>query len=156
MQLTPAELHAQAPLGSLVTYSDGTKEPPARHKNKLNQWKSRNGSDLLTEINPGNPAKEYDKPSFTLTTDHGWLVINQHTSLKDDGVRYEFTPPEPGSILACSERGGKLALKHKWRDEQDMRLWERSKGYDVTKQQWKLFIIAENGERQDYTIPVMA
>ncbi|WP_287187853.1 hypothetical protein, partial [Mesorhizobium sp.] len=35
------------PLGSLVTYRDGTPRPPERHRNKLAAWENRNSGGRL-------------------------------------------------------------------------------------------------------------
>lgn len=41
--MSAQSIYDTAPLESLIRYSDGTKEPPARHTRKLADWKRRNG-----------------------------------------------------------------------------------------------------------------
>lgn len=40
-------VYENAPLGSLIRYSDGTPRPPARFKKKLAAWENRNGAGRL-------------------------------------------------------------------------------------------------------------
>jgi hypothetical protein len=42
--LSAREIYDIAPLGSLIRFSDGTPEPPARHRRKRTAWLSNNVS----------------------------------------------------------------------------------------------------------------
>ena len=63
MPLSAQQLYDAAPLGALVRFSDGTVEPPQRHRRKHAAWRSSNGTGRLVRKAPqknGLPA------SFTL------------------------------------------------------------------------------------------
>jgi hypothetical protein len=63
------ELFELEPLGDLVRFSDGTPAPPARFKNKLAAWKSRNGEGHFSEKRGG------DMPYFTLSRHYETHVV---------------------------------------------------------------------------------
>lgn len=56
-----------APLGSIVSWSDGTPRPPERHSKKLAVWKTRNSSGRLIRKEDSRTLGTYTAPaSFTL------------------------------------------------------------------------------------------
>lgn len=57
--ITTAELIATAPLGALISFSDGQPMPPTRFTRKLSAWKHSNGEGTLVEVCP-------DHNTFTL------------------------------------------------------------------------------------------
>ncbi len=60
-------VHDNAPLGSLVRYSDGTPKPPARFTKKLAAWQNRNGVGRLVKKDPRRDRPTYTSPaSITL------------------------------------------------------------------------------------------
>ena len=62
-----ASLIFDAPLGSLVAYSDNQPKPPARFTKKLAAWKSRNGVGRLIRKEPARERPTYTSPpSLTL------------------------------------------------------------------------------------------
>jgi hypothetical protein len=61
--LSAQQIYDTAPLGSLISFSDGTPEPPARHRRKHAAWESSNGTGRLTRKVPANRASA---ASFTL------------------------------------------------------------------------------------------
>ena len=50
--LSAREIYDIAPLGALIRFSDGTPEPPARHRRKRTAWLSNNGAGRLVRKNP--------------------------------------------------------------------------------------------------------
>ena len=61
--LAAHQVYDTAPLGSLIRFSDGTPEPPARHRRKHAAWSSLNGTGRLVRKAPANHVSV---PSFTL------------------------------------------------------------------------------------------
>jgi hypothetical protein len=61
--LSAREIYDIAPLGSLIRFSDGAPEPPARHRRKRTAWLSNNGAARLVRK---NPADHLSGPSFAL------------------------------------------------------------------------------------------
>ena len=60
-------IYENAPLGSLIRYSDGTPRPPARFKKKLAAWENRNGAGRLVRKEPARDRPNGTSPaSFTL------------------------------------------------------------------------------------------
>ncbi|MFJ1311773.1 hypothetical protein [Agrobacterium sp. P15N1-A] len=55
------------PLGSIISWSDGTPRPPERHSKKLAVWKTRNSSGRLIRKEDSRTLGSYTAPaSFTL------------------------------------------------------------------------------------------
>ena len=53
------DIFAKARLGDIVSYSDGTPQPPARHKKKLAHWKHNNRSGRLIRKEPWSESGLY-------------------------------------------------------------------------------------------------
>lgn len=158
MSLTAKELHALAPFGAYVTFSDGTPRPPDRFKNKLRDWKSRNAAGYFMRADPGDPSKSYARPTFTLQTlNDPVLVVNSIRGLDDDGIRYDVKPPATGTILAYSdsaaELGHPLEIRHIWRDLNAARHWEQTCHYDLLKCGYRYLVVKDGGTLADYTPP---
>jgi hypothetical protein len=99
--MTAQEIYDTAPIGSVIRYADGADKPPARYRQKLRAWESRNGLAKLTEKHPGAPGRA--PAHFVLTVDHGWLVTNTLYRL-DSRLRFDIVskppvhnPPEPAA-----------------------------------------------------------
>lgn len=60
------------PLGSIVTYSDGSPRPPERHRKKLAAWQNRNSGGRLirkqAEARVGNTTSLPPSPCTRATT----------------------------------------------------------------------------------------
>jgi len=52
--LSAREIYDIAPLGSLIRFSDGAPEPPARHRRKRTAWLSNNGAARLVRKTPAD------------------------------------------------------------------------------------------------------
>jgi hypothetical protein len=61
--LSAREIYDIAPLGSRIQFSDGTPEPPARHRRKRTVWLSNNGTARLVRK---KPADHLSDPSLAL------------------------------------------------------------------------------------------
>jgi hypothetical protein len=60
------DVYDNAPLGSLVRYSDGTPKPPARFIKKLAAWQNRNGVARLVRKEPQRRQTYTSPASITL------------------------------------------------------------------------------------------
>lgn len=56
-------IYENAPLGSLIRYSDGTPKPPARFTRKLKAWEQRNGVGRLVRKEPPRERPTYSSPA---------------------------------------------------------------------------------------------
>jgi hypothetical protein len=123
MGITATELHALAPLGASVTYSDGTKRPPERFKNKSRTWEGSNGSGYFTAANPDDA-----RPRFTIMKEYGNTRLGPSLTVKcvfglDCKLTFEVTPPTPGTILAYREFEGRVEVSHVWPTLADAHAW---------------------------------
>ena len=65
--MSAQDVYDNAPLGSLIRYSDGTPKPPARFNKKLAAWQNRNGVARLVRKEPQRDRPTYTSPaSITL------------------------------------------------------------------------------------------
>jgi hypothetical protein len=63
-------VYDNAPLGSLIRYSDGTPKPPARFNKKLAAWQTRNGVARLVRKEPQRERKTCASPA-SITLEEG-------------------------------------------------------------------------------------
>ena len=62
------EIYDIAPLGALIRFSDGTPEPPARHRRKRTAWLSNNGAARLVRKTPADPSPALPSPFISATS----------------------------------------------------------------------------------------
>lgn len=96
--LTAQQLHAMAPFGAVVSFSDGTPPPPARHVKKVRDWERRNGRGLFVEAQDGRDGRG---GTFTLKEgEYGdaarapVLVVNRIFGA-DSPLAFEIVTPPP-------------------------------------------------------------
>jgi hypothetical protein len=124
--LTATDLAAQAPLGSLVRYTDFAAEPPARFKNKHAVWKSRNNSGRLISVTPPDAGRT---GSLTLHEGdygaHGVVVVSfRKTFTLDTQLRFAvIAPPAPGSFAVLTRYRNTIELQHLAATEADALAW---------------------------------
>jgi len=151
------ELHALAPLGALVKFSDGTSRPPDRFNKKLRAWQHHNGQGYFIKADPGDPTKSYARPYFTLQTENGSvLVVNQVFEL-DSNKTFEVTPPTPGTIIAGHTYRDVFEVRHVWpgglREAQD---WARAERYVLGKCGQEYLVVHSDGSLAKWTAPEVA
>src|SRR5690242_7871774 len=117
------ELHALAPLGAYVRFSDGTAQPNARFNRKLRKWKSSNNAGHFVKAHIGDPNKEYDRDHFTIQTENGEVVVVNRIFDVDSTLDFEIQAPRlPGMILAYSDYDrDELEIRHVWLNEAEAR-----------------------------------
>lgn len=123
-----------APIGSIVAWSDGTPQPPARFRKKLAAWQSSNSKGRLIRKQGGRGVCT-DSPSacFTLhEVDYGAggvVAIRVHRTFSLESKLY-FTvvePPAVGSVRVLDRAGGELVYLAT--NEADAKEWLTRHGY---------------------------
>lgn len=134
-----------APLGALITFSDGIKRPPAAHVKKVRAWEDRNGTGYFVQADPSDGQHDWSRDRFTLrthTSDH--FVINRSFAA-ETVMNYEVTPPVSGTILAYSDYSERREIAHIWANEREARDWFQRNRYQPHKYGRKHLIVNETG-----------
>jgi hypothetical protein len=112
-------VYDNAPLGSLIRYSDGAPKPPARFNKKLAAWQSRNGVARLVKKEPHRDRPTYTSPArITLHEDDfasGGVVLMKilRTHSVDSDLRFEIIErPAIGAVRILQEHAGAAELLH--------------------------------------------
>lgn len=108
-----------APIGSIVAWSDGTPRPPERHRKKLSAWQSNNSQGRLIQKQGARGVGNVTlSASFTLhEADFGTggvIAIRVHRSFSLES-RLQFTildRPAIGSVRVFSHAGPGAELVH--------------------------------------------
>lgn len=129
-------IHDLAPLGAIVTYSDGRPRPPERHRKKLATWKSRNSGGRLirkqAEARIGNTTLP---ASITLHKgdygSQGTIVLRVHQtfSVNSDLKFAVKEQPAIGSIVILDRDGDDAELVHVAVDRAAAEEWLTRHGY---------------------------
>jgi hypothetical protein len=139
-------LFALAPLGALVSFSDGTPRPPDRFNKKLSAWKSRNAKGIFVKADPADPKWDWSKDSITIrTSESDYLVVNMTFSTTDDKDYTIEAMPKPWTILAYSDFDGRREIAHIWENERHARDWFQRNRYEPHKYGRKHLIVNETG-----------
>ena len=112
-------VYDNAPLGSLIRYSDGTQRPPARFTKKLAAWKNRNGAGRLIRKGPPRDRPNWASPaSITLHEGDfgsgGVVVLTiRRTYSVDSDLRFEIVErPAVGRVRILQAYGDNAELLH--------------------------------------------
>lgn len=109
----------EAPLGSIIRYSDGSPKPPARFTRRLKLWERNNGLGRLIRKSPGRDVGNYPLPaSITLHQGDlgcgGVVFIVTHCSFSVD-TRLQFETiefPTAGMVRVLGQGGTGTELLH--------------------------------------------
>ena len=112
-------IHDHAPLGAIISYSDGTPRPPERHRRKLQAWERRNNKGRLVKKRDGTSVGVTRiSASFTLHegdfSSNAVIVLRVFKSFSVDSD-LTFTvveAPAAGSVLVFSRPGDAGELVH--------------------------------------------
>ena len=125
-----------APIGAIITYSDGTPRPPVRHRRKLADWKNRNGAGRLICKRAAVERGAHSIPaSFTLHEgdygSNGTIVLRVHKTFDVNSPRAFAVRehPEPGSVLVMSRPDELGELIHLAANRSDAEDWLNRHGY---------------------------
>jgi len=125
-----------APIGSFIAWSDGTPQPPERHRRKLSAWQSNNSSGRLIRKQDERAAGNIILPAnFTLhEADHGAggvIAIRVHRSFSLE-TSLTFTIVERPAIGSCrvfDRAGDNAELVHLAANRQVAEEWLSRHGY---------------------------
>ncbi|KIZ36381.1 MULTISPECIES: hypothetical protein [Rhodopseudomonas] len=137
-----------APIGSLIAWSDGTPQPPARFNKKLAAWRTSNSRGRLIRKQGARGVGNLSLSAcFTLhEADYGGggvIAIRVHRTFSL-GSRLQFTiaeRPAIGSVRVFDRAGDDAELVYLATNEADAREWLTRHGYpravlqDVTADQ---------------------
>lgn len=117
--MSAQSIYANAPLGSLVRYTDGQPMPPERHRKKLAAWKSNNSSGRLVRKTHAAERPTYSHPAgFTLHQGNfgseGVIVLVVHKSFSvTSTLTFEIVEePVAGSVRVLTSFQGEDELRH--------------------------------------------
>lgn len=129
-------IHDIVPIGSLVAWSDGTPQPPERHRKKLSAWKSRNSHGRLVRKNAGNTTGDRTYPaSFTLHENdfasNGTIVMRVFRTfdLNSDLTFTVIERPPAGSVRIFSGPGDRADLVYFAENRDAAAIWLTKHGY---------------------------
>lgn len=117
--MSALSIFEDAPIGSIVAWSDNTPRPPERHRKKLSAWQNNNSKGRLIarqgERNSGNVALA---AYFTLHEADfgagGVIAIRVHRTFSiDSALRFTIEErPTPGSVRVFDRPGENAELVH--------------------------------------------
>ncbi len=123
-------IYDNAPLGSLIRYSDGMPKPPASFTKKLAAWERHNGVGRLVKKEPQRERPTYTSPaSITLhegnfASDGVILVTVMRTHPLDSDLRFEIVErPAIGMVLVLQDFGCNPELLHLAENREAAELW---------------------------------
>lgn len=123
-------IYDNAPLGSLIRYSDGTPRPPDRFNKKLAAWKNRNSVGRLVRKEPSRERPTYSSPaSFTLHEgDFGQggviLITVRRTYSVDSDLTFAVTErPKVGMVRILQSIGDASELLYLAENREAAELW---------------------------------
>ncbi|MEO8686091.1 MAG: hypothetical protein ABI414_14780 [Devosia sp.] len=131
-----AHLVFQAPIGSIISWSDGTPQPPERHRKKLSAWKTNNSSGRLIRKQADRLIGSIALPAnFTLhEADYGAggvIAIRVHRTFSaDTGLHFAILErPGIGSVRVFDRPGADAELVHLAANRQSAQEWLTRHGY---------------------------
>lgn len=124
------------PLGSTVTYSDGTPCPPERHRKKLAAWENRNSGGRLIRKQAERRAGNTTLPA-TITLhkgdygSQGTIVMRVHQTFSvNNDLRFAVKErPATGSVLVLDSAGDDAELVYLAGNRADAVEWLTRHGY---------------------------
>lgn len=148
--MTASELHALAPYGALVKFSDGTPRPPERFKKKLRAWQGNNDAGYFTQA---HPASAYGPGDFSLQTlNSAVLVLNRGFAVTSTKT-FIVSPRPAGTIIAYSEFEGRIEVRHVWPSVAHAHGWanEGRNRYDLANCGYKYWIVNGSDALEPWT-----
>lgn len=112
-------IYEDAPIGAIVSWTDGSPRPPEHHRKKLSAWKTNNSSGRLIKKEPARSRPTYFSPAgFTLHEAdfgaNGVITIRVHRSFSVD-TALKFTVAERpvlGFVRVFDRAGDNAELVH--------------------------------------------
>ena len=124
------------PLGAIIRFSDGTPQPPDRHRKKLAAWEHRNsGGRLIRKQAERRVGNTVIGATITLHAgDYGGggvVVLRVHRTFSvDSDLRFVVTErPRVGAVRVLSRPGEDAELVYLASSRADAETWLQSHGY---------------------------
>ncbi len=125
-----------APLGSIIAWSDGTPQPPERHRKKLSAWKTSNSQGRLVRKQGERTTGTYvARPDFTIHEgdfgSSGTIVLRVFRTFSiDSDLRFTVVErPALGSIRVFDRPGLGAQLVHLAGSREAAEVWLKSHGH---------------------------
>ncbi|MGV4797422.1 hypothetical protein [Rhizobium sp. F40D2] len=119
-----------APIGAIVTWSDGTPRPPERHRRKLAAWENRNSKGrLIRKQGKRGIGNACLSPDFTLHegdfgTNSVITIRNHRTFSLDSSLTFKvIARPQLGYIRVFDRAGDNAELVHLAANRQAAEEW---------------------------------
>lgn len=117
--MSALSIFEDAPIASIIAWSDGTPRPPERHRKKLSAWKTNNNRGrLIRKRGAHGIGSVASAAEFTLhEADYGGggvIAIRVHRTFSV-GSALRFTiieSPSPGSVRVFGRAGDNAELVH--------------------------------------------
>lgn len=129
-------VYDNAPLGSLIRYSDGTPKPPARFTRKLADWERRNGLGRLVRKAPPRDRPTYSAPASISLNEGNFssngviLVTVMRTHSVDSELSFEIVErPAIGMVRVLQRIGDDDELLHLANSREAAELWLAKTGH---------------------------
>lgn len=126
-----------APLGSIISWSDNTPRPPDRHKKKLALWKNNNGQGRLINKKRSRNIGHYNSnPSMTfhekdITSGSTIIMKTFRTFNIDSDLTFKIIEyPSNQDILILNEPGSEAELLHIAKNQVEAENWLSRNHYD--------------------------
>ncbi|PDT80872.1 hypothetical protein [Sinorhizobium sp. BJ1] len=124
------------PIGSLVSWSDGTPRPPERFHKKLAAWQTRNSQGRLIRKEGPRKLGSYTSPGyFTLHQEDiggkSTILVTLHRTFGlDSDLTFKILErPSHGAVRIFDRAGEARELLHLAEDRQAAETWLRSHRY---------------------------
>lgn len=133
MPVSAATIFADAPLGAVIRWSDGTPRPPERHVRKVRDWERNNGEGRLVERHAGSRPGMLD--SFTVHEGdfgEGDVIVLSVRRVFGTNSLLGFdviSVPQPGDVLIVTTSLGRDELQHVAPSREAAGRWQASHGY---------------------------
>ena len=131
--LSAQQLYEAGSLGALIRFSNGSVEPPARHRSKHAAWRSSNGTGRLVRK---TPRKQALPASFTLRVgDFGTADVTVVKAYRVFAVTSPLSfaildAPRPGQVALLQDELGIPTLIHLADTEADAGTWLTAHPHD--------------------------
>nr|WP_298105421.1 hypothetical protein [uncultured Shinella sp.] len=125
-----------APIGAIVTWSDGTPRPPEHHRKMLAAWENRNSKGrLIQKQGKRGIGNVYLAPVFTLHEGdfgaNGVITLRIHRTFSlDSSLTFKVIErPQLGHIRVFDRAGDNAELVHLAASRQSAEEWLTRHGY---------------------------
>ncbi len=133
MSLSATTIFADAPLGAIICWRDGSPRPPVRHVRKVRDWEHRNGEGRLVERHAASGQPTLD--SFTVHEgdfgEGGVIVLRVRRVFgADSPLAFDIVSvPQPGGALVITSFAGRDELQHVAPSREAAERWQAHHGY---------------------------